>query len=124
MIKRYLPVLILSAICLAACSKKEDNEAAEEPSSPIMSVVNETPTEESQEPLRDPLQNIVTDKNDNAVDENATAAAAAATPQPQNLAGDIPPGYVQGQASAPAQGEHFADPSTRILKAQPQAGTK
>lgn len=65
MIKRYFPILILSAICLAACSKKEEGEVAVESSTPIMAVVNETPEEApaAQIAFRDPLANIVTDKS-------------------------------------------------------------
>ena len=122
MIKRYFPILILSAICLAACSKQEGVNAEEESSSPIMAIVNETPVPDastSVADLRDPMQNIVV----NVDNDINTAAGANDMAQSQNLAGDIPPGYVQGQSAAPYTTENFADPAQRMLKGQPQAGT-
>ena len=61
MIKKYFPILILSAVCLAACSKKGEEVTAESPS-PIMAVVNEAPAaedKEGQDKLRDPMDFVI-----------------------------------------------------------------
>lgn len=60
MIKKHFLVLIISAFCLAACSKKEEVEvvSAEVPS-PSEAVVTEAPAQASQDQLRDPMNFII-----------------------------------------------------------------
>lgn len=110
MIKKYWPVLVLSVLCLSACSKKEGVDMQTEDTSPVMAVVNETPATESQEPMRDPLKNILTDTSA-GIQNNASASAI---PQQQNLAGDIPPADVL-QAAPAAKDAHFANPMDRVV---------
>ncbi len=88
---KNLLVLFLSVICISACSKKEGDNKQSESSSPIMAIVDEASPEALQAPLRDPLQNIVVNTDNNI---NADAA--------QNLAGDIPPSYAP-KANSPQE---------------------
>ena len=110
MTKKYFLVLILSLVCLAACSKKEDKDIVAD-DKPIVAIVDEVSPAADGMPVRpaDPLDNVVT-KTDMAAE--------------QNLAGDIPADYNQAQAASPAQGDHFADPASRILTGQQPAGAK
>lgn len=103
MIKKYFPILILSAVCLAACSKKEEEVTAES-SAPVMAVVNEVPSAEAQEPMRDPLKNIVTNTN------NTFDAA-----QNQNIVGNTPANETQVQPNSSVQDAHFVNPMDRVV---------